>query len=166
MASNRLNLSASSVSPSRRNNPFKWLAYPLWLVFRTTIKAATTIATTTRASRDVLALAALFATSGTMHFVKPRHFESIVPHQLPFKRALVYVSGVTELACSAGLLTSRTHKAAGLASAALLVAVFPANVQMAVNVCRSRGRLPASVALLRLPVQLPMIRTAWRAGRT
>ncbi len=120
---------------------------------------------TGRAPRDVLALAALFAISGTLHFVKPRHFESIVPHRLRARRALVYASGAAELACSAGLFTSRTRRAAGLASAALLVAVFPANVQMAVDVHRSRGRLAKSVILLRLPLQLPMIRTAWRAGR-
>ena len=117
-------------------------------------------------ARDQLVLAALFATSGTLHFLKPRHFESIVPRQLPARRALVYTSGVAELACAAGLLLPATRRAAGLWSAALLVAVFPANVQMAVDVFRSGGGVAKSLALLRLPLQLPMIRAAWRAGRT
>lgn len=117
-------------------------------------------------ARDQLVLAALFATSGTLHFLKPRHFESIVPRQLPARRALVYASGVAELACAAGLLLPATRRAAGLWSAALLVAVFPANVQMAVDVCRSGGGVAKSLALLRLPLQLSMIRAAWRAGRT
>jgi len=117
-------------------------------------------------AQDQLVLAALFATSGTLHFLKPRHFESIVPRQLPARRALVYASGVAELACAAGLLLPATRRAAGLSSAALLVAVFPANVQMAVDSWRRRQLLLICVALLRLPLQLPMIRVAWRAGRT
>jgi uncharacterized membrane protein len=70
-------------------------------------------------TKDITALAALFATSGVTHFIKPQHFEGIVPKLLPRKRELVYISGVAELACAAGLLHPRTRKAAGLASAAL-----------------------------------------------
>jgi len=119
-----------------------------------------------RTPRDVLALAALFSTSGTLHLVKPHLFEPIVPRQIPAKRAVVYASGVAELACSVGLASAQTRRVAGLASAVLLVAVFPANVQMAVDVCRSRGRLVRGLTWLRLPMQLPMIRTAWRAWRS
>ncbi|MBA2445092.1 MAG: DoxX family protein [Nocardioidaceae bacterium] len=120
-----------------------------------------------RASVNVLALATLFAASGTLHFVVPRHFESIVPHRLPARRTLVYASGAAELACAAGLVVPRTRRTAGLASTAVLVAVFPANVQMAADVCRSSGGPLAKVlVLLRLPLQLPMTRTAWRAWRT
>ena len=55
-------------------------------------------------TKDITALAALFATSGVTHFIKPQHFEGIVPKLLPRKRELVYISGVAELACAAGLL--------------------------------------------------------------
>jgi uncharacterized membrane protein len=116
-------------------------------------------------AKDVAALAALFATSGTLHFVRPRPFESIVPRPLPRKRELVYASGAAELLCAAGLLHPRTRSAAGWASAALLLAVFPANVQMAADARRSRSTAYRVGTLLRLPMQLPMVRTAWKAAR-
>jgi uncharacterized membrane protein len=119
-------------------------------------------------TRDLQALAALFSTSGTVHLVRPQFFETIVPRALPVPRGLVYASGVAEFACAAGLLHPRTRQAAGWASAALLVAVFPANVQMAVTEggraarrTGSRGRYVAT--LIRLPLQIPLIRTALKA---
>lgn len=111
-------------------------------------------------------LAALFAISGTMHFLRPEPFERIVPRALSRPRDLVHVSGALELICAGGLLAPRTRRLAGLASAGVLVAVFPANVQMAVDLVRSRR--PASMkaaSVVRLPLQWPMIRTAWRAYR-
>ncbi len=116
-------------------------------------------------AKDVGALAALFATSGTLHFVRPRPFESIVPRRLPRKRELVYASGAAELLCAAGLLHPRSRGAAGWASVALLLAVFPANVQMAAD-ARGRGSTAYRAGTLaRLPMQLPLLRTAWRAAR-
>lgn len=116
-------------------------------------------------AKDVTALAALFATSGFLHLVRPEPFERIVPHRLPRQRALVYVSGAAELACAAGLLRPRTRRVAGWAAVGVLVGIFPANVQMAVDVRRSRSRALRVGSLLRLPLQAPMIRTAYRAAR-
>ncbi|HEU5144521.1 MAG TPA: MauE/DoxX family redox-associated membrane protein [Dermatophilaceae bacterium] len=123
--------------------------------------------------RDGMILAGTFLASGVMHFVKPETFESIIPKSLPSHRTLVYVSGAAELLCAAGLLYPRTRRAAGIASAAVLVAVFPANLNMAGKAGKElsddpadhkkQGLLAASVA--RLPMQLPMIRTALRIGR-
>ena len=122
----------------------------------------------TKLPMDLKGLAALFATSGVLHLVRPQFFETIVPRQLPERRGLVYASGVAELVCAAGLLHPRTRKAAGWASAALLVAIFPANVQMAVTEGKrasrgtgSRGKQVATLA--RLPLQIPMVRTAIKA---
>ncbi|MGO1973827.1 MAG: DoxX family protein [Propionibacteriaceae bacterium] len=115
--------------------------------------------------KDVLGLAGLFAFSGTVHLVRPQVFESIVPRSLPARRELVYVSGVAELLCAAGLLVPRTRTLAGWASAALLVAVFPANVTMARQVRRRGSAARTAVAVLRLPLQVPMIRTAVKAAR-
>ena len=123
--------------------------------------------------RDGLMLAATFLASGVMHFVKPETFESIIPKSVPAHRTLVYVSGAAELLCAAGLLVPKTRRVAGIASAALLVAVFPANLNMAGKAGKKlsddpsdhkkQGLLAASVA--RLPMQLPMIRTGLRIGR-
>jgi uncharacterized membrane protein len=115
--------------------------------------------------RDVRALAALLAVSGVLHFVVPSRYEAIVPRRLPARRALVYASGVVELGCAAGLALPSTRRVAGLVSAGLLVAVFPANVQMTVDVFRRRSRWARAAALARLPMQLPLVRTAYRAWR-
>ena len=115
--------------------------------------------------RETAGLAGLFAVLGTLHFVAPRPFERIVPKPLPRKRELVYASGVCELVCAAGLLHPRTRPAAGYASAALLAAVFPANVQMAIDLNRKGSPAEKTVAFARLPLQIPLIRAALRAAR-
>ncbi|MBA2559489.1 MAG: DoxX family protein [Propionibacteriales bacterium] len=115
------------------------------------------------ASWQLTALAVVFLTSGSVHLVRPAPFERIVPHALPAKRTLVYVSGIAELACAAGLVIPSTRRVSGLVSAGLLVAVFPANLQMTFDVFRSRGPVAKTLALARLPLQVPAIRTAWRA---
>jgi uncharacterized membrane protein len=116
------------------------------------------------ASRSTTGLAVLFGVLGTLHFVKPEPFVRIVPKMLPRKKELVYASGVAELACAAGLLHPRTRRLAGLASAGLLVAVFPANVQMAADLRHAPPRARA-IAFGRLPLQLPLIRWALKAAR-
>ena len=120
--------------------------------------------------RDLQGLVVLFATSGALHLVRPQIFETIVPRQLPDRRGLVYLSGVAELACAVALLHPLTRKAAGWASAALLVGIFPANVQMAVTAGRRVNRGAGSrgmqiATLVRLPLQVPLIRTALKATR-
>ncbi len=114
--------------------------------------------------RRVRLLAAMFATSGVLHFLVPRLFEAIVPRWLPAKRALVYLSGAAEIGCAAGLLTEAAW--AGPASAGLLLAVWPANIQMAVDETREGQSLVRRVGLwVRVPLQVPMIRTALAARR-
>ncbi|WP_427894311.1 DoxX family protein [Kribbella sp. GL6] len=116
------------------------------------------------ASRSTTGLAVLFGVVGTLHFVKPEPFEAIVPKVLPRKKELVHASGVAELACAAGLLHPRTRRLAGFASAALLVAVFPANVQMAADLRHASPKV-RTIAFARLPLQLPLIRWALKAAR-
>lgn len=119
-------------------------------------------------SGDLRALAVMFFTSGTLHLVRSQVFEPIVPRVLPAPRGLVLASGVAELVCAAGLLHPSTRKAAGWASAAVLLAIFPANVQMALTESKRAGagtgsRTRRAVALARLPLQIPLIRTALKA---
>jgi len=115
---------------------------------------------------DVAVLAGTFAVSGTTHLLRPAVFEPLVPSWLPAHREVILVSGAVELLCAAGLALPRTRRTAGLFSAALLVAVWPGNVQMALDAARQHRR-PAYrlMTLARLPLQLPMIRTALRARR-
>lgn len=122
-------------------------------------------------TKDIAGLAALFIASGTTHLVRPQVFEPLVPRALPRRREVVHASGVAELVCAAGLLHPRTRRLAGWASAALLVAVFPGNVQMGIShgARAARRRTPGARAsfaatVARLPVQWPLIRTALRAA--
>lgn len=111
-------------------------------------------------------LALLFAVSGVLHLARPEPFERIVPHWLPHPRELVYASGVIEVICASGLAVGRTRRMAGLLTAATLVAVLPANVQMAVDLSRRPDRRLTALAIARLPLQYPLVRTAWRAWQT
>jgi uncharacterized membrane protein len=106
-----------------------------------------------------------FIFAGIMHFVIPRAYAAIVPPQLPARRAIVYASGVAEIAGGAGVLHPRTRRAGSAWSIATLLAVFPANVHMALH--PERYRVPGGrVALwLRLPVQALFIAWAIAAGR-
>ena len=122
-------------------------------------------------TKDIVGLAGLFLTSGTTHLVKPEVFEPLVPNQLPRRRGIIYASGVAELVCAAGLLHPRTRRYAGWASAALLVGILPGNVQMSANYGKRAARKGTTGAqaafagtLARLPLQLPLIRTALRAA--
>jgi uncharacterized membrane protein len=106
-----------------------------------------------------VALAGLLGVAGAAHFAAPAPFERIVPRALGAPGPWVVASGVAELACAAALLPRTSRRWAGLASAALFAAVYPANVTMAVQALRS-DRAPGwyrAVALARLPLQLPLV---------
>jgi uncharacterized membrane protein len=116
-------------------------------------------------SRAARTFGGFFVFAGLMHFAIPRTYESIVPDALPAKRALVYASGVAEIAGGVGVLHPRTRRAASIWSVATLVAVFPANVNMALH--PDRYPVPGGrVALLaRLPLQALAIAWAHAARR-
>lgn len=106
-----------------------------------------------------------FVFAGIMHFVIPRQYEAIVPDYLPAHRELVVASGVAEIAGGLGVMHPRTRRLAGWWSVATLIAVFPANLHMALH--PDRYKVPGGrIALyLRLPVQLFFIRWVLAATR-
>jgi uncharacterized membrane protein len=106
-----------------------------------------------------------FVFAGLMHFVIPDTYESIVPRYLPRRRELVYASGVAEIAGGAGVLHRRTRRVASWWSVATLIAVFPANVNMALNPDRYKVPGGALALWLRLPVQIVFVLWALAAGR-
>jgi uncharacterized membrane protein len=103
-------------------------------------------------------LSGLLTVTGSLHFLVPKPYADIVPDQLPRPYGLVYASGVAEWLCAAGLAFPRTRRAAGWATAALFVAVFPANVTMALD-SGNRSGVYQAVAWTRLPLQVPLV--AW-----
>ena len=118
-----------------------------------------------RSERSPLVLAGLLAVAGSAHFAVPRQFDHIVPRSLPGSpRAWTCASGAVELALAAGLALPRTRRAAALASAAFFVGVFPANVKMAAD-WRHRPAPQKAAALVRLPLQIPLVLWSIRIGR-
>ena len=87
-------------------------------------------------------LAVFFTAAGTLHFLRPGMYEQIVPEYLPGPRELVFASGAAEIAGGLGVIPERTRRLAGLWLAATLVAVFPANVHMALHPERYPGISP------------------------
>jgi uncharacterized membrane protein len=107
-------------------------------------------------------LALFIITAGVLHFVTPAPFVKIVPPQLPYPLELVYISGFFEILGGVGLLIPLVSVAAAWGLIALFVAVFPANINMAVNNIKLEG-IPHSPALYwaRLPLQAVLIAWAW-----
>jgi uncharacterized membrane protein len=114
---------------------------------------------------SLLLLAATFIAAGVLHFVRPLMFARIVPPFLPWPMALVYVSGVAEILGGLGLLIPALRPWAGLGLIALLVAVFPANVYMAVAPERAGFGIAPVWLWLRLPLQVLLIAWVWWATR-
>ena len=108
--------------------------------------------------RVVLAL--FFIGAGLLHFLRPSAYVQIVPPYLPWPLALVYVSGACEVLGGTGLLVPGLRRAAGWGLMALLVAVFPANLHMALGDVSIQGlSIPPLLLWLRLPLQLVLM--AW-----
>lgn len=112
-------------------------------------------------------LAGSMVSIGIAHFVRPGPFVDIVPAFLPARLVLVYVSGFFEILGGLGLLVERTRRFAAWGLVALYVAVFPANINMAVNEIVPAGTQPLPVWALwaRLPLQAAFIAWAYRYTR-
>lgn len=114
-------------------------------------------------------LALLFAGAGVLHLVRPLPFIEIVPPFIPKAAWMVFLSGLAEIAGGIGILLPQTRPVARWGLVALLVAVFPANVYMAVRHIEPGGaHIPAAFLWLRLPLQPLLIWwviTATRAAK-
>lgn len=113
-------------------------------------------------------VAAILLGAGTLHFASPKFFDSTVPRQLPGEaRTYTQVSGVAEIAIGAALVVPRTRRLGAGLAAALFIAVFPANIQMAVDWWRSSKTTQAQKigAIARLPLQIPLVTQALAARR-
>ncbi len=112
------------------------------------------------AARLLLAIAMTLA--GVGHFLDTEAFAMMVPAWLPAPYALVYISGLAEVAGGVGLLLPPVQRAAALGLIVLYIAVFPANLNMAVHHISPRGMHVSSAFLWgRLPFQLLFIAWAW-----
>jgi len=103
--------------------------------------------------------------SGVSHLLRPAPFVAIVPSFLPAPLALVIVSGAAEILGGVGLLIPAYERIAAWGLAVLFVAVFPANVNMAVHNMPFGNFHSPLLAWLRLPFQLVLIAWAWMFTR-
>ncbi|MDP9400869.1 MAG: hypothetical protein M3P39_08000 [Actinomycetota bacterium] len=108
------------------------------------------------------ALGPVFVAAGVLHFTHTSAFAAIVPDALPAHRELVWASGVAEIVGGLAVMHPRTRPLGGLWLVAVLLAVFPANVHMAVHAERYPA-LPEALLWLRLPLQGALIWWAWNA---
>ncbi len=120
--------------------------------------------------RSRIALAAFFTAAGANHFVNPRAYEAIVPPSLASrKKEINVISGAAEIAGGLAVLHPATRRAGRWWLLALLVAVFPANVHMAVNPEQVPGldlrKIPRWALWARLPLQPLAMLWTWRATR-
>ena len=120
-------------------------------------------------------LGGFFIFAGTAHFAMPRVYETMMPPWLPAHAALIAISGLAEIAGGIGVLTTRFRRPAAWGLVALLVAVFPANVHLALDPAAAsaflHATMPAAVAdavasprllmILRLPLQILFIVWVW-----
>jgi len=113
-------------------------------------------------------LAIFLAVAGVGHFTSPRPFIEHLPAFVPLRGELVALTGAVELALAVGLLGPRRwHRPVGLAVAAYLVLVFPANLYAAVSQVPIDGVPNGWIRWARLPLQLPLIAAAlWSTRRT
>jgi uncharacterized membrane protein len=112
----------------------------------------------------LLGLALFFVVGGANHFLNPDYYVPMMPPQLPAHLELVYLSGVFEILGGIGVLVPRVRSAAGWGLIALLVAIFPANVHMALNPESFPDIAPAAL-YARLPFQVLFVVWAWWATR-
>jgi uncharacterized membrane protein len=120
--------------------------------------------------RSRTALAVFFVAAGANHFVNPRAYESIVPPSLASrKKEINLISGAAEIAGGLAVMHPATRRAGRWWLLALLVAVFPANVHMAVSPEQVPGldlkKIPRWALWARLPLQPLAMLWTWRATR-
>ncbi|MEO5915152.1 MAG: hypothetical protein ABIS50_13030 [Luteolibacter sp.] len=109
---------------------------------------------------SIAILAVFFTVAGVNHFISPGTYLPMMPDYLPWHLGLIYLSGAAEVLGGIGICFPKWRKLAGWGLIALLVAVFPANVQMLTHQVPLNGKIvPEWVLWVRLPLQAVMI--AW-----
>ena len=122
------------------------------------------IAAPQRLTLSIALIAVIFVIAGALHFLRPRFYVAMMPPWLPAAAALVLVSGACEILGGIGVLVPATRVAAGWGLIALLVAVFPANVQMLLNARAAHASATTMAVLVaRLPVQALLVYWVFRS---
>jgi uncharacterized membrane protein len=107
----------------------------------------------------------IFILAGLLHFIKPGMYISIMPDYIPYHKAMVLISGIAEVLGGIGMMISPFREYAAFGLILLLVAVFPANIDMALKGYKNHGlTLYTWILLGRLPLQFLLIYWVYWAG--
>jgi len=113
---------------------------------------------------SIVIMSLFYIMAGINHFINPDWFVRIVPPILPFKAVLVYVSGVFEIVLGSLLIFPKTRFIAGWGLILLLLAVYPANIYVALSNGKAMNITPM-MAWGRLPFQFVFIGLAYWHSR-
>ena len=109
----------------------------------------------------LIAVAIMFLFTGATHFTGMKHdYAAMLPSPFSDNLGIIYLTGALQIAGAVGLLVSRTRRLAGICLVLLLLAMFPANVYVALNGVPFRGEPPTPL-WLRTPIQLFFIGMVW-----
>ena len=109
---------------------------------------------------SIIIMSLFYIMAGTNHFINPVWYVSIVPPFLPFKTAIIYISGILEIILGSLLIFPKTRFIAGWGLIILLVAVYPANIYVALTNGEAMDITPL-IAWGRLPFQFVLIGLAY-----
>lgn len=109
----------------------------------------------------LILLGLFFIAAGLNHFIHPDFYVRMIPGWLPVHADLVRVSGICEIAGGIGVLIPQTRRLAAFGLTALLIAVFPANVQMAMHPELYADIGSATSFAVRLPLQFVIVVWVW-----
>lgn len=118
----------------------------------------------TRQRISLILCCIFFCIIGVLHFTSTSTFTRIVPDFIPFPEWAVYITGVMEIAGGVLLFFPKTRRYASYFLIFLLIIVFPANINMAVNHI-DFGKVPAAALWLRLPLQALLIYWVYKLRR-
>ena len=111
-----------------------------------------------------VALALFFILAGVAHFTAPAPYLAIIPPYIPWPAAMVAISGAAEILGGLGVCFRSTRRVSGWWLIALLIAVFPANVQaVSTGMVIGGHAVPVWMLWVRLPLQLLLVIWVWRA---
>ena len=105
-------------------------------------------------------MVALYVSLGINHFINPAFYQKIMPPYLPFHSFLIFISGVFEILFALFLLSEKTRRLGAWLIIGLLIAIFPANIQMMLDFWQNKNP-HLWAAILRLPLQFVLIWWAW-----
>ena len=104
-----------------------------------------------------------YVLAGAYHFLHPEFYVPMVPPYLPLHTELVHLSGLAEMVLGVLVLVPRTRRAAAWGIILLLIAIFPANIHIALNNVPVFGAKQGAGIWnwVRLPLQGVLIAWAW-----